>query len=284
VAQVTPSARDGLMARMMGLNVSGVGRGVKAGGHITKLGRRTLNCFAAVYLDAGSGIFESEPTGSRRVRKGELFFLFPGVAHRYGPRGHETWKEYWTLFEGFIPERYRRTGLLDPARPFFELGQDAALIRRWRECLYLAESQRPNRAQELAEKHFALLGHVFANARRPEGAGPERRRAVEGVIALMEESLAEPALDLARHAPRFFMSYSALRKRFREATGESPARYFAMMKMQRAQALLLAGEEPVKQVAARLGFDDPYHFSRRFKQLVGLSPLEFRNAFRFAGE
>ena len=32
----------------------------------------------------------------------------------------------------------------------------------------------------------------------------------------------------------------------------------------------------VKQVAAELGFDDPFHFSRAFKGVLGLSPENFR--------
>jgi AraC-like DNA-binding protein len=283
VAQVTPEARDGLLASMMGLAVQGVGRQEKPPGHLYELRPRTLNAFAAVYLDGGRGVFESRPTGRREVRAGTLFVLFPGVEHLYGPREEESWREYWAIFDGFIPERYRRTGLLDPARPFFELGLDAALIRRWRECLYLAGSRRPQRAQELAEKFFALLGHVFGHARRPEGAAERWRGVVEEVIGLMEARLSEQNFPLERYAPRFYASYSALRARFREATGVSPARYFARMKMQAARARLLTTPDPVKSVAAGLGFDDPYHFSRRFKQLVGVSPENFRRAFAERG-
>jgi AraC-like DNA-binding protein len=32
----------------------------------------------------------------------------------------------------------------------------------------------------------------------------------------------------------------------------------------------------VKQVAAALGFSDPFHFSRAFKSVFGLSPEAFR--------
>jgi AraC-like DNA-binding protein len=279
MAQVTPAARDGLMASMMGLRVVGAGRLVKPSGHLETIGPRTLNAFAAVYLDGGGGVFESAPTGRREVRMGTLFFLFPGVEHHYGPRPGESWKEYWAIFDGFIPERYRRTGLLDPARPCFEMGHDLALVRRWRECLYLAESDRPRRAQELAEKFFALLGHVFAHARRPEGDQHRRRRVVEEIIALMETQLAQADFPLERYASRFYASYSALRRRFREATGRSPARYFAEMKMHAAQARLLTTADSVKQIGLELGFADPYHFSRRFKQLAGLSPQAYRRAF-----
>ena len=85
------------------------------------------------------------------------------------------------------------------------------------------------------------------------------------------------------HAARFYLTYSALRKRFRAATGYSPAHYFARMKIRTAQARLLATADSVKLIAAGLGFSDPSHFSRRFKQLVGLSPENFRRAFRSGG-
>ncbi len=279
MAQVTPEARDGLMASMMGLSVEGVGRQIKGPEHLRTASRRTLSSFAAVYLDGGGGLFDSAPTGRFEVRMGTLFFLFPGVEHVYGPREGESWKEYWAIFGGFIPERYRSTGLLNPARPCFQMGRDTALVRRWQECLYLAGSRRSNRAQELAEKFFALLGHVLAHAQRPQGDAGEWRQTVEEVIALMATKLAEPSFPLERYAARFYTSYSSLRRRFKEATGCSPARYFTRMKMQAAQARLLTTADSVKQIALGLGFADPYHFSRRFKQTSGLSPRTYRRTF-----
>jgi AraC-like DNA-binding protein len=36
----------------------------------------------------------------------------------------------------------------------------------------------------------------------------------------------------------------------------------------------------IKQVSARLGFTDPFHFSRTFKRVFGLSPEAFRQQQR----
>jgi transcriptional regulator GlxA family with amidase domain len=186
------------------------------------------------------------------------------------------------IFDGFIAENYRRTGLLDPALPFFSLGADRALVRRWRECLYLARSSRRGRSQMLSQALFALLGHVFAEGRRTAAgdSGDSPRDAVARVIEVMESRLEAPAFDLAAAAAALHVGHSTLRRRFREATGLSAARYFAEMKMQAARARLLNTDAPVKVIAAALGFADPYHFSRRFKQLAGVSPQHFRRGFR----
>jgi len=268
------------MATLMGLRVQGVGRIIRTPGQQTLMEPRTLGVFAFVHLDGGSGVFESAPTGRREIRAGTLFVLFPGVRHLYGPRAEDHWREHWAIFDGFIPERYRAAGLLDPARPFFDVGPDQDLLRRWSECLYLAESAQAGRAQAISERFFALIGQVLSRGRTEPAAENQTRRLVEEVVALMEAHLGDAGFRLEDHAERFAMSYSALRQRFAAAAGAPPAAYLARMRAQRAQARLLAGDEPVKVIAAELGFPDQYHFSRRFKQIVGLSPETFRREFR----
>ena len=51
-------------------------------------------------------------------------------------------------------------------------------------------------------------------------------------------------------------------------------------KMHLAAELLQQPDILVKQVAAQLGFADPFHFSRTFKRVFGLSPDAFRQQQR----
>jgi AraC family transcriptional regulator, transcriptional activator of pobA len=39
----------------------------------------------------------------------------------------------------------------------------------------------------------------------------------------------------------------------------------------------------VKEIAARLGYQDPFHFSRRFKAFQGVSPTEYRDQANLHG-
>ena len=48
------------------------------------------------------------------------------------------------------------------------------------------------------------------------------------------------------------------------------------MKIRIAADLLCDGNGTVAAVARRLGFLDPYHFSRRFKEIMGVSPRDYR--------
>jgi AraC-like DNA-binding protein len=76
------------------------------------------------------------------------------------------------------------------------------------------------------------------------------------------------------------MSYTLFRKRFLELTGATPSQYRTVEIIRRACGRLLETDDPLYQIAADLGFHDPFHFSRRFKQVVGLSPSDFRRQIR----
>ena len=68
---------------------------------------------------------------------------------------------------------------------------------------------------------------------------------------------------------------------FRRFGHQSPYQYLLRRKMAHAAELLLLPQASVKQVAEDAGFGDPFHFSRMFKKVMGLSPAQFARANRF---
>jgi AraC-like DNA-binding protein len=68
-----------------------------------------------------------------------------------------------------------------------------------------------------------------------------------------------------------------LSRLFDRFVGESPHEMLTRLKMNEAAAHLMGGQYAVKEVAARVGFSDPYHFSRVFKKYHGIPPVRFRS-------
>ena len=61
-------------------------------------------------------------------------------------------------------------------------------------------------------------------------------------------------------------------KRFHK---EPPYKFLIRLKMSHAASLLLNSGDLVKHVAYELGFENPFHFSRTFKSIYGVSPENF---------
>jgi AraC-like DNA-binding protein len=88
--------------------------------------------------------------------------------------------------------------------------------------------------------------------------------------AFIEAHFDEP-VTLAQLAELSALSVSRFATAFRQQFGSSPYRYLCGLRIQRAQALLLAGV-PGSVVAAEVGFFDQSHFARHFKRFCGMTP------------
>lgn len=117
---------------------------------------------------------------------------------------------------------------------------------------------------------------------RPETAalisgGMRKRRRLERAIRHLDShfALALNTPDLARIAG---LSVSQFRRLFREQTGHTPMEYLRRVRVATARQLLGNIDLLIKEIAAQCGFDDPYHFSKVFHEIDGLSPSLYREA------
>jgi ABC-type sugar transport system ATPase subunit len=92
----------------------------------------------------------------------------------------------------------------------------------------------------------------------------------------IEELACDAEIDLRQIAEGLFMSYDNFRRRFKAQVGLSPNRYIQSMKVEKAKELLLFTDLEVKEISEKVGFADPYYFSRVFKEWEKKSPQGFR--------
>ena len=81
--------------------------------------------------------------------------------------------------------------------------------------------------------------------------------------------------SLAEMAAISRMPMETFRKRFVSEVGMPPLSYVLHCKMERAKELLREQDYTVRQAGVEVGMQDPYHFSKQFKNIVGISPSSF---------
>jgi AraC-like DNA-binding protein len=56
--------------------------------------------------------------------------------------------------------------------------------------------------------------------------------------------------------------------------------YYNQLKIQRACSFLqFSTDMKIKEIAFRLGYFDPFHFSRAFRREMGITPKEYRKKY-----
>lgn len=94
------------------------------------------------------------------------------------------------------------------------------------------------------------------------------------VIDAMRKNQYRDSFSLSDMASLSRMPVETFRKRFVAEVGMPPQSYQLFCKMERAKTLLKEGNT-VRQAGVEVGMNDPYHFSKTFKNIVGMSPSAF---------
>lgn len=98
---------------------------------------------------------------------------------------------------------------------------------------------------------------------------------IEQSVAYMVQHLDKP-LQVARLAALVNVSPSHFFALFKRHTGCAPIDFFIRLRMRHACRMLDTTSLNVKEVAAALGYEDPFYFSRVFKSVNRIAPSEYR--------
>jgi len=137
------------------------------------------------------------------------------------------------------------------------------------------EGQRPGKlARAICAVRLELLllkieEHIAQGARRDE---PARERFLLCKSLIDERTREMTTLDEIAVAAS--LEVSSVCRLFRRYHDCSPYRYLLQRKMTLAAEDLVENGGLVKEVAQRVGFSDPYHFSRCFKAIHGVAPRD----------
>jgi AraC-like DNA-binding protein len=91
----------------------------------------------------------------------------------------------------------------------------------------------------------------------------------------MDREFARP-LDVPALARRALTSEAHFIRTFRATFGETPHRYLQRRRVERAMFLLRHGDRPVTEICLDVGFSSLGTFSRTFREIVGVTPSQYR--------
>lgn len=224
------------------------------------------------YVVSGRGSYEIE-NRTFVLEAGDAFLAWPDTPIYYKADEADPWEYYWVGFSGpsaglFLAQTAftRRMPVLHPAA--------GETLRRALLDIYKARGGGYSNAVRMAGYLQAMLGLLIES-------GPKRGEEALSVYARQGAEFVQQnysrAINVEEMARQTGVSRSYLYRAFQEAFGCSPSEYLCRHRVQRACQLLRHSTLPVGAVAASVGFEDPFYFSRVFRREMGVSPSVYRN-------
>lgn len=218
------------------------------------------------------------PGGEIVTSTNDVVLLKPGSLQDFGTAsGHSKWEFMWAYFKPakdwqawlHWPEEgpgVMRLSLYDPTIARLAISRFGDAHRFATGPFRRRDEFAMNAMEEL------LLWCDVINPKADKVDLDERIRAATDWLCRNVEK----PVTLEMLADAVGMSVSRLAHLFRDQVGTPPLQYLEAQRMRRAKQLLEVTSLTVKQVAASVGFDNPFYFTLRFKKSTGVSPTDYR--------
>lgn len=228
--------------------------------------------YILIYCVGGKGWY-SVFNKTYEVGSNQFFIIPAGVAHKYGADTDNPWSIYWVHFTGKMAKFYYK--LLNVSKTH---GPAVAIANATRLMLFediLHHLELMNNNDNIIYSNSCLYAFLSSFQISEMRISINENDLIQQCIAYMKQHLSK-GLRLEDLSKVVNLSPSHLSAIFRSRMKYSPIHLFTSLKMQRACQLLMDGQQKIKTIAHELGYDDQYHFSRVFKNTIGVSPKNFR--------
>lgn len=133
----------------------------------------------------------------------------------------------------------------------------------------------PEKEYEILSAFYDLIALVV-KGRKNVYLPVTQKEKINPAMIYLEEHIYDADLRISTLAKLCNMSEVMFRKIFNQKFEMSPKQYIIRSRMQTANAIFESGEfENVSEVAKKVGYYDPLHFSKMYKDFFGASPTKF---------
>lgn len=231
-----------------------------------------------IYCEEGKGWIENKEKRFY-LAKNQFFIIPANEGHSYGSDIHDPWSIYWLHFKGqntcmFVSIMNRALSVKDS-----DTSRNKDRLMLFEEMYRNLEmGYQPDNLEFISFCLMYFLASFKYLTQYQEIKKLKVDDVVEQSICFMKDNL-ENKITLSDIAKAVNYSNSRLINLFEQRTSYTPITYYNQLKIQRSCNYLQFSSLKIKEIAFRLGYYDPFHFTKAFIKEMGITPKEYRKNY-----
>jgi len=216
-------------------------------------------------------------TKTYQVKSGQGFMLFPGQISTYVADRSIPWEYTWLEFDGLRAKEAIEIAGLSLDEPIYHARYRDIRETMLNEMLYIT--------QHKSMAPFHLIGHLYLfidalirsiSSAHTLKSGRLRDFYIHEALTFIEQNF-QNDISVEDIADTCGLNRSYFGKIFKEALGKTTQEFLLNYRMTKATELLKLTRLSIGDISKAVGYGNPLHFSRAFKNVYGISPREWRN-------
>ena len=220
-----------------------------------------------------------------KLEANQGFLICPGQVNTYYADEKTPWEYAWQEFDGVKALEYMEMAGLGWDRPVYYLKkrEEGALLKE--ELMAIVDNPYRSSINQIGHMYlfFDALIRSTVNRKTVVQSGKMRDTYIREAISFIELNYGR-AISVEDIADFCNINRSYLNRLFKESTGKTLQNFLMYYRMNRAAELLKVSELTVNEIGKRCGYQNQLHFSRAFKTIFGLSPMQWKKKEKEEGE
>ncbi|MEI6754031.1 MAG: AraC family transcriptional regulator [Paludibacter sp.] len=239
---------------------------------------KVSNEFKLIYITKGTGCMCFENSIEKKISKGKILLISPNQKYTYYHLSNSEWKEYFIRFETDEMFNTLIRKFFPVENSIIDIGFSEELTILFHRAIDVVQNGLKSSQVYLSGMLFHVLGLIISESKNKTLEKREFQQMEQAKI-IMNESIFEN-ISIQEIAFNLNISYTLFRKNFKKHTGDSPAKYFNDLRLNKAKQLLIETPNSIKEISYMLQFTSSDYFSTSFKKETGISPNDFRNKIK----
>ena len=241
------------------------------------------------FIFGGKGYLSSNDSAGQthlyKLEANQGFLICPGQVNTYYADEKTPWEYAWLEFDGVKALEYMEMAGLGWDRPVYHLKkrEEGALLKE--ELMAIVDNPYRSSINQIGHLYlfFDALIRSSVNRKTMVQSGKMRDTYIKEAISFIELNYGR-VISVEDIADFCNINRSYLNRLFKESTGKTLQNFLMYYRMNRAAELLKVSELTVNEIGKRCGYQNQLHFSRAFKTIFGLSPMQWKKKEKEEGE
>lgn len=226
------------------------------------------------YVTKGCGFYEVN--GHKyTVSEGDIFIIYPNeIVTYYSPDIKNTWSFCWLGFSGKNAESYFSETAIPPDTYVISL-KSKRFVSNIYNCVEYVDDNKNDISQLLLNSYLLNALSLLEKHYKTKNTVSQPTEIVERAIRYIEFNYMNSITvkDLCQY---LYLDRTYVYRLFKKYTGSSPEKYIINYKIRRSLDLINADKFTMTEIAEAVGINSIYYFSKLFKQVMGISPSEYK--------
>ena len=229
--------------------------------------KKDFHCVHYVLTGKGAIVIENV---KYYVSAGDLFYLGPEDSVYYWADEDEPWEYRWISLSGVKPQYVLNKTVL-PDVHVLTLNGDRTFVEIMEKMFESLKIEEPGKFMAMGYAYI-FLGEILSKfGRKSENSSDPGKLYVDNAIRFIQNNYTGDC-SVSSVAQNLNIDRTYIYKLFRKYVGMSPTDYIEKLRISRACELLRTSGIPLARISEMVGYRNQYHFSRVFKNRMGMAP------------